>query len=163
MRTPARAAVSIACAVGLLHAASSFYWAFGGRWLLSTVGEWALAAADRSPVQASFLLGVIGLVKAAAAVIPLAVAFHRMPWVRFWRIVSWIGGTFLIAYGGLNVVVSSAVLLGVIRPEGGFDADAMIGHALLWDPLFLIWGAALVVWLRLTAPHRRSDIRNTPE
>jgi hypothetical protein len=43
-----------------------------------------------------------------------------------------------------------AVLAGVIRPEGGDDADAMMQHAYLWDPLFLLWGGALVLSLRLS-------------
>jgi hypothetical protein len=30
----------------------------------------------------------------------------------------------------------------------------MVGHALLWDPLFLLWGAALVVWLHFSRPAR---------
>lgn len=28
--------------VGLAHAAFSFYWALGGRWLLPTDGQWAV-------------------------------------------------------------------------------------------------------------------------
>ena len=42
-----------------------------------------------------------------------------------------------------------AVLAGVIRTEGGYDADAMRGHAYLWDPLFFFWGGALLLSLWL--------------
>lgn len=45
-----------------------------------------------------------------------------------------------MVYGGLNTLVSGAVLAGIIRPEGGYDAIAMVGHAWLWDPLFFVWG-----------------------
>jgi len=55
-----------------------------------------------------------------------------------------------VAYGGINTVVALAVLAGVIRPEGGYDAAAMMGHAYLWDPLFLLWEAALVLSLWLS-------------
>ena len=160
----ARIAVWVACVAGLLHAASSLYWAFGGRWLLPTVGQWAVDAAEESRLAAGLLLGGIGVAKALAAVIPVAVAYGRMPWARFWRVVCAIGGVVLIVYGGANVVVSGAVLLGIVRPEGGYDPQAMIGHALLWDPLFLIWGLALVAWLRpFTIPQeRRADSRNRP-
>jgi hypothetical protein len=149
-----RVAVGVACAAGLVHAAWSFYWALGGRWLLPTVGEWAVAAVEEAPLEAGLLLAGIGLVKAVAAVVPVVVAAGRMPWVRFWRTLCWVGGVVLIAYGALNVVVGGAVLLGLIRPHGGYDSAAMLGHVALWDPLFLIWGAALVVWLRRSAPVR---------
>lgn len=162
-RTNARAAIIVAGVVGTLHAASSFYWALGGDWLLPTVGAWAVELVDRSPVEASVLLGLVGLVKAAAAVIPIGVAFGRVPWPRFWRVVCWIGGPFLVLYGGVNTAVSNAVFFGIIRPEGGYDAAATIGHAFLWDPLFLLWGASLVVWLLLSdsSRHARGTTRST--
>jgi hypothetical protein len=50
-------------------------------------------------------------------------------------------------YGGVNTVVNGAVLGGAIRPAGGYGANAMIGHAWLWDPLFFIWGTALILSL----------------
>jgi hypothetical protein len=59
-----------------------------------------------------------------------------------------------VAWGGLNTVTANLVLAGVIRPDGGFDRPGMVGHAYLWDPLFLLWGAALVVALRVS---RRAD------
>jgi Protein of unknown function (DUF3995) len=151
----ADAAVLVACAVGLVHAGFSLYWALGGRWLLPTVGTWAVDAVDRSAAQAGLLLGSVAAVKALAAVIPVAVAHDRLPWTRFWRGVCWVGGSFLVVYGGVNVVVSGVVLLGVVTPDGGYDREAMIGHALLWDPLFAIWGAALLVWLRLSSATTR--------
>ncbi|PZU46667.1 MAG: DUF3995 domain-containing protein [Microbacterium sp.] len=153
-RTVARAAVLVAFAVGTVHAAASLYWALGGRWLLPTVGEWAVRAAQTAPTQAALLLGAIGLVKLAAAGIPVGVEWGVVSWAPFWRVICWIGGVGLVIYGGINIVVSGAVLLGIVRPEGGYDADAMIGHAFLWDPLFLIWGIALVIWLRASGTPR---------
>lgn len=146
----------VACAAGLLHAASSFYWALGGRWLLPTVGEWAVDVVERSPVEAGLALGGIGLVKAAAAIVPVGVAYGRVPWPRFWRVVCWISGVFLAVYGAVNVIVSGGVLLGIIRVDGGYDEPAMLGHAFLWDPLFFVWGVSLIVWLRLSAVRRRA-------
>lgn len=127
------------------------YWALRGRLLLPTVGDWAVRAVDRSPVQAGVLLGAIAAIKALAALIPVGVARGRLPWTRFWRAACWVAGAFLVLYGAVNVVVGSAVLLGVVTPAGGHDTEAMVGHALLWDPLFVIWGAALIVWLRLSS------------
>jgi hypothetical protein len=145
-----RALVVVAAAAGLLHAVASAYWALGGRALLSTVGAEAAGLAGRSAVPAGVLLGTIALVKAAAALVPVAVAWDRIAHRGFWRIVSAVGGGFLVLYGGANVLVGGAVLLGWVRPEGGADRPALAGHVLLWDPLFLVWGLALVTSLVLT-------------
>lgn len=56
----------------------------------------------------------------------------------------------LIGYGALNVAVSWAVLSGVLPTPGGIDRTAQLGHAALWDPLFLVWGLCLAVGLRRT-------------
>lgn len=64
-----------------------------------------------------------------------------------------------MAYGGVNTIVALAVLTGLVRPDGGYDADAMKGHAYLWDPLFVIRGGALVLSLWLS---RRSSERVRP-
>lgn len=142
-----RTLVWAACAAGAVHAAFSLYWAFGGRWLLATVGNWAVDSAAGAPLQAGLLLGTIGIGKLLAAAIPVAVIYGRIPWPRFWRAVCWMGGMFLVFYGAANTAAGAAVLTGVIRPADGYDAAAMIGHSLLWDPLFLIWGAALCLAL----------------
>ena len=142
-----RALVWTAGLAGAVHAGFSLYWALGGRWLLATVGQWAMDLADRSPQATAIALGLVAAAKLLGAVIPIGVAYGRMPWPRLWRGFSWVGGLLLVGYGGVNTVVAIAVLAGVIRPEGGYDPDAMIGHAVLWDPLFLLWGGALVLSL----------------
>jgi hypothetical protein len=53
----------------------------------------------------------------------------------------------------VNTVVAALVLTGAIRP-GGYDRDAVTGHALLWDPLFLAWGVFLSAGLALMRPVR---------
>ena len=37
-----------------------------------------------------------------------------------------------------------------IHPDGGYDRQAMFGHTLLWDPLFLVWGVLLLSGLATT-------------
>lgn len=151
----ARAAVLVAAVAGLLHAASSSSWALGSRWLLPTVGGWAVEAGERDPVGSGLLLGGIGAVKTVAALLPLGLDRGRVGWAPFWRTVCWVGGAFLVVYASVTIAVSVAVLFGMIRPEGGHDEAAMIGHAFLWDPLFLVWGLALLLWL-LASRRRRS-------
>jgi hypothetical protein len=47
-------------------------------------------------------------------------------------------------------VVGNLVLVGAIRPTAGYDRLGMIGHAFMWDPLFLVWGVALAVGMAKT-------------
>lgn len=136
-----------AAVLGGIHAGFSAYWALGGNWLLRTVGAWAVDLRESSPVAAPLGLGAIALLKLVAAAVPVLVAYGRLPWRRLWRGVSWVGGSFLVLYGGVNVVVSGAVLAGLVSANGGFDRSAMIGHAFLWDPIFALWGAALLASL----------------
>jgi hypothetical protein len=111
--------------------------------------EWAVTLADTDPRRAGLVLGGVALIKAAAAVIPVLVAYRRMPWPQVWRVVSWVGGAGLLLYGGANVVIAGAVLAGLIRVDGGYDRTAMIGYVALWDPLFALLGLVLLgsLWL----------------
>ncbi|WP_289603599.1 DUF3995 domain-containing protein [Arthrobacter sp. zg-Y877] len=142
----------------MLHAGFSLYWALGGPWLLDTVGRWAVQESTESPVRTGLLLGFVALLKAAAAVIPTAAAYGRIRWPGLWRAVSWVGAAVLVLYGGANTVVSNAVLAGLIRPAAGYDRTATIGHAWLWDPLFLLWGVALLGYLMLSHSGRRKHL-----
>ncbi|WP_135229343.1 DUF3995 domain-containing protein [Deinococcus fonticola] len=136
-------AVRIAFLVGVIHAAFSLYWALGGTWLLDTVGQRPQDFVKSGPLSASLVLGLIALFKALAAVIPLLNAQGRLPWPKLWRGISWVGGVFLVLYGGFVTLTSLAVLGGLVN-FGAYDRPAMLGHAFLWDPLFLMWGVALV-------------------
>ncbi|WP_204009743.1 DUF3995 domain-containing protein [Sphaerimonospora thailandensis] len=148
--------VWIAAAVGLLHAGFSVYWAVGGGWLLDTVGEWAVDLRRSSPVAAAAGLGVIALVKAAASVAPVTVAYGRLAPPRLWRALSWVGGVGLALYGGMNTLLSNAVLIGLLG-SGDYNRTAMVGHAWLWDPLFLLWGSALLIHLWLSRQEGRTS------
>ena len=145
--TASLALVWTAGLAGLVHAAFSLYWALGGGWLLATVGQWAVDLAAEAPLAAGLALGLVAAAKLLGATIPIGVAYGRVPRPRFWRGISWVGGLVLTVYGAVNTIVAVAVLAEVIQPEGGYDADAMMGHAYLWDPLFLLWGAALLLSL----------------
>lgn len=145
-----------ACAAGSAHAAFSLYWALGGRWLLDTVGAEAVALAGERPMAAVALLVTAGAVKAVAAVVPAAVERTGGGLVRRCvRAVSWAGGTLLVVYGSVLAAVAGAVLTGVISPDGPVDRRGLMGHALLWDPLFALWGLLLLAGLWLTRERAR--------
>jgi len=146
----ARRLVWAAALAGTLHAAFSLYWATGGTWLLDTVGDWAVRLTAEQPVAAGLGLGALGAAKLAAAWIPVLVAEGRLGGRRPWRRVSWFGGGALVLYGGANTAIALTVVSGLVRPEGGYDSAAMLGHAALWDPLFLVWGGLLVASLWAT-------------
>jgi hypothetical protein len=155
--TPLLATLALisAATVGVLHGISSLYWAAGGDWLLATLGDRLVAAFT----ERRWLLIPIGILKIGFAVLPLALTACRRAHLRIWRALCWAGAAVLVAWGGANTVVGNLVLGGVIRPAGGYDHDAMVGHAWLWDPLFLIWGLTLAFGLAGTGPRREAGSR----
>lgn len=138
-----------AAAAGVVHTGFSLYWALGGRWLLPTVGEWAVDAVREAPVGSALLLLAVAAVKGAVALIPLLRPRPRRR--RLWRGAWWLAAVVLAGYGAVNSVAAWLVLAGAIRPEGGYEREAMIGHAYLWDPLFMVWGLLLAAGLRAGA------------
>ena len=146
-----RPAFIVAAICGLVHAAVSVYWALGGTALLATLGQTILTAVgDRI-----WLLWPVAAAKALIAVLPLV--FDRTGWPPLTRALGWLASAVLVVWGGLNTLVGNLVLGGIVSPAGGYDRDAMVGHAWLWDPLFLLWGLALLTGLWLTrAPTRRT-------
>ncbi len=145
-----------AAVAGLVHAAFSLYWAVGGRWLLPTVGQWAVRLADGSPVGAGAALGVIALLKVVGALVPLAVEAGALPGRRWWRRAEAGGAGLLLVYGLGNMLIAWAVLAGIVTSADGYDRAAELGHAALWDPLFFLWGAGLAAGLSVTRTPRLS-------
>lgn len=136
-------ALAVAAACGTVHALFSFYWAAGGTFLVASLGS-RLVESFRG---LEWLLAPVGLVKLVAAVAPLWWASRGWPLRRLTYAACWLGAAVLIVWGGANTVVGNLVLTGVIRPQGGYDRPGMIGHAYLWDPLFVAWGLALTLGL----------------
>jgi Protein of unknown function (DUF3995) len=136
-----------ACALALLSAIPSFYWAAGGTIGLDTVGgEIEELARARDPAGVALGLGA-GVLKVAGGVLALTLV---RPWGRRvpHRMLSWVtwaASVVLTIYGGLLVAVGALVLADVIRPAGPVDRMALWWHVLLWDMWFLIWGLLLGV------------------
>ena len=136
-----------AAVAGVAHALPSLYWALGGTALVSTLGGWAADWQREAPMQVMVLLLLIFLLKLVGAFLPLANERGLLPAPRLWRGLSWAGAGVLVAYGAVNVVAALATLAGVVEPEPTMDTSALVGHAFLWDPLFLLWGLLLATGL----------------
>jgi hypothetical protein len=138
---PSRAAWS-AAAVGLLYAAISIYWGLGGTWLLDTVGR-SLAGTTSTAALAAVWAAVA--LKLVAVVIPLlacraesGLAHRRL------RVLAWIEGGVLTAYGFVFTAVGLLVQVGAITAGRHADQRTLAWHAYLWDPWFLVWGVLVL-------------------
>lgn len=156
MKRPSVAAGSVpwpflvALVAGGIHTAFTFYWAAGG-----TVLVWSLGSDLTHMLRGhEWLLFPVGLVKLVAAAGPAVFAHAGWPARRLTRSLCWLGAASITVWGGANTVVANLVLADVVRPAGGFDRPGMIGHAWLWDPLFLVWGVAATVGLIATRKRR---------
>ena len=139
-----------ACAVGLAYSAVSVYWAAGGAWLLSTVGD-ALGQQGRAGD-----LGIIVAVWAAAvlkfigAILPMA-AVGVTPWRgarrRQMRVLAWTEAGILTIYGLVMAGAGWLAQSGVIASAASADHRALAWHAYLWDPWFLLWGVLVTAAL----------------
>ena len=144
----------VAAVLGAVHAGFSIFWALGGAWLVWSLGTDLVARfADRT-----WVLVPIGAVKLVCAVAPLVLSCSGWPLRVLTRTGCWVGAALLLGWGGLNTAVGNLVLSDVISPAAGFDRPGMIGHAYLWDPLFLIWGVAVTIGL-LASRRTRAESR----
>lgn len=140
-----RGLIWAAAALGLLNAAPSVYWAFGGVALLETIGQWLIDLRGRSPLLIGMGLLGIALGKSAAAVIPLVATYglaaRRVLWWNLSRLVAMA----LILYGAAGLVINLVLLL--LPGLTVEDPTARWGQALLWYPMLLLWGLVLGVGL----------------
>lgn len=147
----------VAGVMGTIHAGFSLYWAVGGTWLLWSLGSGLLETFKGR----EWVLIPVGVIKLVAAASPLVLSRWDWPARQLTRTACWLGAVVLILWGGLNTVIGNLVLTGIIQPESGYDRPGMVGHAWLWEPLFLAWGIALVIGLAVTRKQDRS-VRRTP-
>ena len=103
---------------------------------------------------------VAKLVGAIAPLVLVGVGADRLPaWTRSQpaRVLGWIAGLGLTAYGGLLTAAGLLVEAGVIDATDDADERAIAWHTFFWDPWFALWGAAFTVAMW------RSRARTTPD
>lgn len=135
-----------ACAWAFAFAALSFYWAAGGTAGTDTVSpgvkELALA---RVPWFVA-VLWITAALKLVAGLLALALV---RSWGRFiprWLLLAsaWGTGALLGLYGGLGLVRSVPVLLGVASVPEPVDWTVLRWYVFLWQPYWLIGGILFV-------------------
>ena len=126
---------------GSLHSLATFYWSFGGNIGLATVGYWTIEFKQNYGMKFLIVLLFVGILKLAATWIPIILIFKENKLIN---IISYTGGTFLIVYGGMNTISGWLKLLGVISIDFKLS---IIGQSFIWDPLFLLWGMGLLIFL----------------
>lgn len=150
-----------AAVVGVAHAVPSLYWALGGTALVSTLGRWASDWQRESPGEVAVLLSLIFLAKVTGAGLPLINQRGLLPFPRMWRGLFWFAAVGSVTYGAVNMVAALAALGGLVGTDETRDTAALVGHAFLWDPLFLLWGLLLAA--ALTASRRqRQPVAGSP-
>src|SRR5699024_12494915 len=97
--------------------------------MLDTVGHWAVVSQLHTPGQTVIVLIVIGLVKTAAAVIPVAVEYGKLGGRRFWRVIGWVGCIGLTIYGGIYSATAMTMLTGLVSPANGYRKTVREVHA----------------------------------
>lgn len=163
--------------LGLLNAAPSYYWAFGGDALLGTIGTRLIDLRDEMPVLSILALLGIAVGKTLAALIPLVAArllkarAQSSPGPRSASAASApsMGSRRQAAsrlgqrpelWWNLSRLIAAALILygaaGLLVNAGlllwpGLDLQdptARLGQALLWYPMLLSWGLVLAAGLR---------------
>ena len=139
-------------AIGAANAAVTAFWLAGGTALLSTVGGEIERRGRERGAGVLVVLSIVLLVKASVAGLPIVLHLTRNRRRRRWgRTLAWASATFLVGYGGLLSVVGLLVQFDVLERSADADDVALAWHAFFWDPWFLVWGLALVWWLRVSA------------
>ncbi len=136
---PGTAAALAACAVGLMYAGVSAYWALGGTWLLSTVGASLARPGGQGPVVVVGVWAAVVL-KLLAALVPLVVvrAVFEGSWARRAVVLAWVETAVLVVYG--FAWSATEILVEIFSSPPASERRAYAWHAYLWDPWFLLWG-----------------------
>ncbi len=145
--------------VGVLYAGVSVYWGLGGTWLVDTVGGSIAKEARAGNAGVLLVVWAAAILKLVAALLPLA-ALRRLRGPasnRKLSVLTWVEAAILTAYGLVLTVPGLLIQAGVIHESATADHRALVWHAYLWDPWFLIWGLLVgAALLRERRTHART-------
>jgi Protein of unknown function (DUF3995) len=153
-------AAAAALVIGLAYVAISAYWALSGTWLLATVSSSLVTGHQSATVAMAVWAAVV--FKGLGALLPLYVCRLVPPSRRHGRLrlLAWAEGAVLTIYGFFFTLAGLLVQAGVIHQGGTADRRALVWHAYLWDPWFLVWGLFVIIALALTSTRRTCSATN---
>ena len=129
-----------------IFAATSFYWAAGGTFGVSTVGSEIISIATTYKTLFSIILWLDGIAKTLLGLLALGLvqSWGRVFPRKFLLVASWVIGLLMAAYGATELIVTgtSALLMktGVIAISPSVDWVGIEGHLAIWDPYWLLGG-----------------------
>jgi hypothetical protein len=145
------AAAHAAFLIGVLYAAVSAYWGFGGTWLLNTIGGALEREGRTGTASVRVLVWTAALLKLTASLLGLTATTrqHRLTprRRRHARQAAWAAALILTVYGGVLTAIGLLIQLDVVHASPTADHAALRWHAYLWDPWFLVWGLLLATAL----------------
>jgi hypothetical protein len=102
------------------------------------------------------------VLKAVAALLPLPVCLSAPPSKRHGRLrlLAWAQAAVLTLYGLVFTLAGLLVQVGIIHQRRTADRRALVWHAYLWDPWFLVWGILVIIALALTSTSRTCSATN---
>lgn len=138
---------TLAALVGVASAGVSAYWAAGGTGLLDTVGGVFERAGRSGSARVQALMGMVVVVKLVAVGLPWSVLRLEGSWRRAVTALGWAEAFVLTGYGLVLTGAGLLVQADVIRSAPDADQRALVWHAYVWDPWFLVWGLLVVATL----------------
>ncbi|WP_241957175.1 DUF3995 domain-containing protein [Mammaliicoccus fleurettii] len=144
--------ISLFVIAGIVHSLFSLYWGFGGEAGLTTVGTWVFTLSANYGIWINIALLIVAVVKFLATIMPLTLTNHFDKRIYY---VSLVGSVVLILYGGLNTLIGWLKMFKIIEIHNYYTA---FGQAFVWDPLFLLWGIGLFVYVKMLKKSKRNNV-----
>jgi hypothetical protein len=127
-------------------AALSFYWAVGGTFGLTTLGESIESLAAEAELWFMTLVAVTGVMKLVPCLFVLSLIRpwgDRLP-LKIRLVAVGTMGVLSVLYGGVNMITKILIVVGMI-PLEEIDTAGFWGHLLIWDPIWVVGGVLLCV------------------
>jgi len=149
--TVLRFTAGLASLLAIVYAVPHVWWGLGVDWLApgDMSGDTGMF---RYPLVRLFAFHGMGVIAVISALLSLTL---REPWGdRFPRrlllVHAWLGSAFLIFRGGIGLLESSLMATGVrkcpfVECRDWHQPDQVSLTAMFWEPLFLLWGLALLL------------------
>lgn len=104
----------------------SFYWAAGGTLGENTIGSEIATLGEERDLWFVAVLWLTGAIKLLGALIALKLARPSLPLLplRLSRIAAWVGGVFMILYGGANLAVRAVMAVGLMETPDSMRSTA---------------------------------------